>query len=86
VLIPDYTGPGGYPESEAFAQITGPAESSRWTLRDAITSVSPNGTVALGRFVLRPEPGTPATGRLSMTGRAACAAADRGAVAAVPRR
>jgi hypothetical protein len=83
VLIPDYTGPGGYPESEAFIQIIGPADPPRWTRRDAITSVSPAGTVELGTFLFAPEPGTPASGKILLTGRAVCARPDRGLVAVV---
>ena len=81
VLIPDYTGPGGYPESEAFLQIIGPAHPPRWTRRDAITAVNPEGSVELGTFHFRPEPGTPATGEILLHGHAACAKADRGLVA-----
>jgi hypothetical protein len=81
VLVPDFTGPGGYPESEAFLQIIGPADPPRWARRDAITSVSPEGTVELGTFLFAPEPGTPATGKILLHGHAACARTDRGAVA-----
>jgi hypothetical protein len=81
VLIPDYTGPGGYPESEAFISIIGPADPPRWTRRDAITAVSPEGFVELGTFLFKPEPGTPASGKILLTGRAACAKPDRGLVA-----
>jgi hypothetical protein len=82
VLVPDFTGPGGYPESEAFVQIIGPANPPRWTRRDAITRVSPAGSVELGRFLFAPEPGTPATGKILLHGHAACARPDRGLVAA----
>ena len=73
IVIPDYIGPGGYPESEAFAQITGAAHVPRWTHRDTITRVDPSGFVELGRTVLRPEPGTPAAGRMLVLGHAVCA-------------
>jgi hypothetical protein len=82
VLIADYLAPGGYPESEGFAQIIGPADPPRWTRRDAITRVSPDGSVDLGRFLLAPEPGTPATGKILLSGHAACASPDRGLVVA----
>jgi len=81
VLIPDYAGPGGYPESEGFVQIIGPAEPLRWTRRDAITRVNGDGSVELGRFPFAPEPGTAATGKILLHGHAACAAVDRGLVA-----
>ena len=80
ILIPDFTGPGGYPESEAFVQVTGPPNALRWSRRDAITRVDPDGTILLGRFVFAPEPGTPATGQIRLHGRAACASSDRAAV------
>jgi hypothetical protein len=81
ILVADFTGPGGYPESEGFAQVIGPAIPPRWTRRDAITRVNADGTVELGVFRFAPEVGTPATGRFTLTGHAVCAEAERGLVA-----
>jgi hypothetical protein len=74
IVIPEYIGPGGYPESEAFAQITGTAHVPRWTHRETLTRVDPAGFVELGRTVLTPEPGTPAAGRILVIGHAECGA------------
>src|SRR5439155_18777543 len=53
VVIPDFLGPGAYPEAEAFAQVVGPLDALRWSDRDVITRVDPTGSVELGRAILR---------------------------------
>jgi hypothetical protein len=72
IEIPDYVGPGPYAESEAFVQITGPANAMRWTHRETLTRVDPSGFVELGRTLLTPETGTPAKGRILLFGHAEC--------------
>ena len=72
IEIPDYVGPGPYAESEAFVQITGPANAMRWTHRETLTRVDPSGFVELGRTLLLPETGTPAKGRILLYGHAEC--------------
>jgi hypothetical protein len=85
ILVPDYIAPGGYPESEGFMQIIGPADPPRWTTRDAITRVDPDGSLEVGTFLFKPEPGTPATGKILLRGHAVCARPDRGVVTVARR-
>jgi hypothetical protein len=74
IVVPDFAGPGVYPESEAFAQIFGRANAPRWTDRKLLIVVDPAGSIELGRTVLAPEPGTPTAGRLTVVGQARCSA------------
>jgi hypothetical protein len=74
IVVPDFVGPGVYPESEAFAQIFGIANAPRWTDRKLLVVVDPTGSIELGRTVLAPEPGTPTAGRLTVVGQARCSA------------
>jgi hypothetical protein len=74
VVVPDYVGPGVYPESEGFAQIVGPAASPRWTDRTLLVVVEPTGAIELGRSFLAPEPGTSAARWLTLRGQARCSA------------
>jgi hypothetical protein len=74
IVVPDFVGPGVYPESEGFAQIFGPANAPRWTDRNLLVVVDPTGSIELGRTVLAPEPGTPTVGRLTLVGQARCSA------------
>ena len=53
-------------------QITGLGNVSRWTNRRLTVRIGRNGSVELEQSVLEPEPGTPATGRLALRGRASC--------------
>jgi hypothetical protein len=72
VVVADYVGPGVYPESEAFAQIVGPAVSPRWTDRKVLVVIEPAGAIELGRSFLAPEPGTPAAGWITLRGQTRC--------------
>jgi hypothetical protein len=74
VSVPDFAGPGVYPESQAFAQIFGPATAPRWTARKALVVVEPDGSIELGRAFLGPEPATPAAGFVALRGQARCSA------------
>ncbi len=73
VVVSESAGAGTKSEAAAVAQITGLGNVSRWSNRKLTVRVGPNGSVELDRSVLAPEPGTPATGRLTLRGRAACA-------------
>jgi hypothetical protein len=72
IVIPDFVGPGGYPEAEAFGQIVGPPNTPRWTDRDVAVRLDPTGSAEVARTLLHAEPGTPATGRIILLGHAAC--------------
>ena len=72
VVIPDSSGAGRSSDAGAVAQVTGLGNVSRWSNPKLRASVGANGTVELARSVLAPEPGTPATGELTLRGRAAC--------------
>jgi hypothetical protein len=74
IVVPDFVGPGVYPESEAFAQISGRTNAPRWTDRKLLVVVDPAGAIELGRTVLAPEPGTPTAGRLTLVGQGRCSA------------
>ena len=73
IVISNSAGSGTYSEAAAVAQITGLGNVSRWSNRRLRVRVGPNGSVELVRSALAPEPGTPATGRLTLRGRASCA-------------
>jgi hypothetical protein len=73
IVISNSAGSGKYSEAGAVAQITGLGNVSRWSNRKLRVLVGSNGSVELGPSVLAPEPGTPATGRLTLRGRASCA-------------
>jgi hypothetical protein len=72
IAIPDFDGPGPYPEGAAVAQVTGLGNVSRWSNRELRIHVAADGSVELGRAALAPELGTPASGRLTIAGRARC--------------
>ena len=72
IVVDGFDGPGVYPEADAFAQIAGPAESPRWTRRGLQVRIGPSGAAELGSIQLAPEPGTPASGRITLGGSAAC--------------
>ncbi len=70
IVIPETA--GAVSGAGAVAQITGLGNVSRWSNPNLRVQVEPSGSVELGRTVLAPEPGTPATGLLTLRGRAAC--------------
>jgi hypothetical protein len=72
IVVDGFDGPRVYPEAEAFAQIAGSAQSPRWTRRGLKVRIGPSGAAELGSVQLAPEPGTPASGRLTLGGSAAC--------------
>jgi hypothetical protein len=76
LVVDDYAGPGVYPESKAFAQISGRPNVPRWSGRTALVVVEPSGSVELGRTYLAPEPATPATGYLALRGQSRCSERD----------
>jgi hypothetical protein len=75
ITIPEFEGPGDYSQDDAAAQVIGPADVPRWTSLGfgiAIRATAA-GVFDLGETTLLPEPGTPATGVITLSGRAACA-------------
>ncbi len=73
IIVSGSAGTGTKAGAAAVAQITGLGNVSRWSNRTLAVRVGPHGSVELERGVLEPEPGTPATGRLTLEGRATCA-------------
>ena len=73
IVVSGSAGAGASSEAAAVAQITGLGNVSRWTNRKLTVRIGRNGSVELEQSVLEPEPGTPATGRLTLLGRATCA-------------
>jgi hypothetical protein len=74
IVIPEFEGPGHYSQDVASAQVIGPANTPRWTTSGShiAIEVTPDGVFELGQGVLLPEPGTPATGVITLEGRAVC--------------
>lgn len=74
IVIPEFKGPGDYSQDDASAQVIGPVNTPRWTSLGfgiEIHATQP-GVFELGEGVLLPEPGTPATGVITLSGRAVC--------------
>jgi len=74
IVIPEFEGPGNYWQDEVTAQLVGPRNTPRWTNLDygiQIDATHP-GVYDLGQGVLLPQPGTPASGVITVRGRAVC--------------
>jgi len=73
-LIPEFAGPGEYTQDEITAQVVGPEHVPRWSSRGSYVDivVTPNDVYEIGNAVLLPEAGTPATGVITLHGRAVC--------------
>ena len=72
IVVPDYDGPGRYPESAVYAQVSGTEVAPRWANRKVPLRVDQDGSVDLHGAVIAPEPGTPAEGDITLTGQARC--------------
>ena len=73
IVVSNSSGQGGQSQAGAVAQIGGLGNVSRWSNRELSVVVGPSGSVELQPSTLLPEAGTPATGRLTLSGRATCA-------------
>jgi len=73
-LIPEFEGPGEYTQDEVAAQVTGPEHVPRWSSRGSNVDIilRRDGVYEIGSAVLLPEPGTPATGVITLAGRVVC--------------
>ena len=74
IVIPEFEGPGHYWQDEVTAQLVGPKSTPRWTNLDygvQIDATHP-GAFVLGQGVLLPQPGTPASGVITVQGKAEC--------------
>src|SRR4051812_34226663 len=74
IMLFDYDGPGLYLDDVVSAQVVGPASVPRWTRRGSRVDVRarPDGIYEVGNGVLLPEPGTPASGVITLEGRIVC--------------
>lgn len=74
IVLTEFEGPGDYSQDIVSAQVVGPPNTPRWTSLGSRTPirVTRDGTFELGDGVLLPEPGTPASGVITLRGRAVC--------------
>ena len=72
VNVESYRGPRIYSNVQTVAQLTGPSGVERWSGRDATVHVHADHSIQVSRAVLPAEPGTGATGSISMSGAAGC--------------
>jgi hypothetical protein len=75
IVLTEYAGPGLYSDDDVDVQLRGgPANAPRWTSRGSrlLISARADGSLEVSQGVLLPEPGTPATGVITLGGRAAC--------------
>jgi len=74
VVVPEFEGPGTYSDDVVSAQIVDAGDGPRWANIDyGIPIVATRDkTFELGSATLLPEPGTPATGVITLAGTARC--------------
>jgi hypothetical protein len=75
IVLTDYAGPGLYSDDDVSVQLSGgPANAPRWTSRGSrlLITAAEDGSLEVSQGTLLPEPGTPATGVITLGGRASC--------------
>jgi hypothetical protein len=74
IVIPEFEGPGDYSQDDVSAQLVGRGETLRWTnLNDGVEiDATRPGRYELAQGALLPEPGTPTTGVITLSGSAVC--------------